>query len=135
MKTVKPQPLHAEHIRYGLGEILSVRQLDGGGVFVADVKFADGTQRTIRLAPQYWVGDTTGLILTTPQCGQIKKRNNQMSDTEIIGKYVSEAQQKRFWGSLQLDFQDGNLSLIRKEETIKIQTRTGNNRDDSQPRF
>lgn len=54
-----------------------------------------------------------------------------MSDKELIDKYVSEAQQKHLWGSLQLDFQDGNLSLIRKEETIKIRTRTGNNRDDS----
>lgn len=58
-----------------------------------------------------------------------------MSDKELIDKYISEAQQKRFWGSLQLDFQDGILSLIRKEETIKVRSRTGNNRDDNyQPR-
>lgn len=53
-----------------------------------------------------------------------------MSDKEIIDKYITEAQRARFWGSLQLDFQDGALALIRKEETIKIKTRTGNNRDD-----
>jgi carbonic anhydrase len=53
-----------------------------------------------------------------------------MSDKELIDKYVSEVQQKRFWGSLQLDFQDGNLALVRKEETIKVRTRMGNNRDD-----
>ena len=57
-----------------------------------------------------------------------------MSDKELIEKYLTEVQQKRFWGSLQLDFQDGVLSLIRKEETIKIKTRMGNNRDDNQPR-
>jgi hypothetical protein len=61
------------------------------------------------------------------------ERKASMSDKELIDKYVSEAQGKRFWGTLQLDFQDGRLSLIRKEETIKISTRTGNNRDDRQP--
>ncbi len=55
-----------------------------------------------------------------------------MSDKELIEKYINDAQQRRLWGSLQLDFQDGVLALIRKEETIKIKTRMGNNRDDSQ---
>src|SRR5437899_3018296 len=64
---VKPKPLSAEHVRYGVGQVLSVRELDNaGGVFVADVKFADGTQRTIRLAPQFWVGDISNLISSPP---------------------------------------------------------------------
>ena len=53
-----------------------------------------------------------------------------MSDGEVIEKYVSEAQRQRFWGSIELTFQDGQLALVRKEETIKI--RTGNNRDAQQ---
>jgi hypothetical protein len=47
------EPQYAEHIRYGLGEIRAVRELDKGG-FVADVRFADGSERTIQLAPEYW---------------------------------------------------------------------------------
>jgi len=74
MKTPKPVPLHAEHVRYGLGDILAVRELDGGGVLVADVKFADGTQRTIRLAPEYWVSDISTLALPSTPATPKRKR-------------------------------------------------------------
>ena len=50
-----------------------------------------------------------------------------MSDNEIVDKYVRDAQRQHFWGNLELAFQDGQLALIRREETIKI--RMGNNRD------
>jgi hypothetical protein len=43
---------------------------------------------------------------------------------------LEEVKGARFWGSLQLDFNDGELVLIRKSETIKI--RKENNRDDGQ---
>jgi hypothetical protein len=41
-------------------------------------------------------------------------------DKAIVEKYLNEVKQRRFWGSLQLDFQDGQLVLIRKQGTIKI---------------
>lgn len=51
-----------------------------------------------------------------------------MSNEELISKYVRDAQQSRFWGMLQLDFQDGQLTLIRREETIKVKpNHTGSN--------
>jgi hypothetical protein len=39
-----------EHVRYGHGKVLVVRQVDGtANSFMADVKFADGTTRTLLL--------------------------------------------------------------------------------------
>ena len=61
---LKPKPVLriADHIWFGPGQILSVRELDaGGGVFVADVKFEDAT-RTIRLLPEYWRSGILRLI-------------------------------------------------------------------------
>ncbi|HKT87950.1 MAG TPA: hypothetical protein VJQ59_05915 [Candidatus Sulfotelmatobacter sp.] len=54
-RSEKSQPHFADHVRYGRGEVLSVRELDsGGGIYVAVVRFADGTERCIRLSPEYW---------------------------------------------------------------------------------
>lgn len=55
-------------------------------------------------------------------------------ERELIERFIREAEATKLWGSIQLDFQDGQLSLIRREETVKVRTRTGNNRDDYQPR-
>ena len=53
-----------------------------------------------------------------------------MSNEELVSKYVRDAQQARLWGMLQLDFQDGQLTLIRREETIKVKSNhTGSNRE------
>jgi hypothetical protein len=38
---------------------------------------------------------------------------------ELIDKYVRQAEEARLWGTLQFDFQDGQLTLIRREETFK----------------
>jgi hypothetical protein len=38
---------------------------------------------------------------------------------ELIDKYVRQAEETRLWGMLQFDFQDGQLTLIRREETFK----------------
>ena len=55
MKKPKAEPRCADHVHYGRGMILEVRQLDGGvGVFVADLKFPDGSRRTIALDSRYW---------------------------------------------------------------------------------
>jgi hypothetical protein len=39
--------------------------------------------------------------------------------TDLIDKYVRQAEETRLWGMLQFDFQDGVLTLIRREETFK----------------
>jgi hypothetical protein len=38
---------------------------------------------------------------------------------ELIDRYVRQAEEMRLWGMLQFDFQDGQLTLIRREETFK----------------
>jgi len=38
---------------------------------------------------------------------------------EVIDKYVRQAEENRLWGMLQFDFQDGQVTLIRREETFK----------------
>lgn len=50
-----------------------------------------------------------------------------MPTKELIDTYIREAAEKRLWGYLQIDFQDGQPVLIRKEETIKL-NRVENNR-------
>ena len=67
MKKAKPQPRLADHRLYGRGEVLAVRELDnGGGVFVADIKFGD-SERTIRLAQEYWQTSIADLVPTPPR--------------------------------------------------------------------
>ena len=81
MKT-KPKLIYADHVVYGRGRVRAVRQLDGGEVFVADVKFSDGTQRAIRLAPEYWHSDVTLLINKALKLGKGPKRSDQFEDTK-----------------------------------------------------
>jgi len=38
-----------------------------------------------------------------------------------LSRLLEEAKAERLWGSIQLDFQDGELVLIRRTETRKIQ--------------
>jgi hypothetical protein len=52
----KLAPRYAQHVRYGTAEIVAVRELGSSGL-VADVTFPDGTERTIRPAPEYWISD------------------------------------------------------------------------------
>jgi hypothetical protein len=42
-----------------------------------------------------------------------------MSNKEVIDKHIADAQRSRLWGCLQFDFQDGQLVLVRKQETFK----------------
>ena len=65
MTKAKPQPLIADHVRYGRGEVLSVHTLDTG-ILAALVRFADGSERTIRLDPQYWHSSIADLAPTPP---------------------------------------------------------------------
>jgi hypothetical protein len=51
-----------------------------------------------------------------------------MTTQEEIAQLLQDIQKRKFWGVLQLEFQQGELSLIRKTETIKT-TRKGSNRE------
>lgn len=61
-----------DHKLYGTGTILAVRQLDSGAP-VADVKFADGTTRCIRLSQEYWTSDVSDLTPTPPKVKRVRK--------------------------------------------------------------
>jgi hypothetical protein len=39
-----------------------------------------------------------------------------------VEKMLHEIEQVRFWGSMQIDFQNGQVTLIRKTETFKPQS-------------
>jgi hypothetical protein len=60
-KISKPQPRLLEHVRYGEGKLVWVRQLDSGDCVVS-VKFGDGTERVLQLRQQYWISDIASLI-------------------------------------------------------------------------
>jgi hypothetical protein len=72
-KAVKPRkpkaaPRHIEHVRYGMGRVLAVRQIDGSDDgYMADVRFADGTVRTLLLVQRVWISDIAPLIPEPPK--------------------------------------------------------------------
>jgi len=45
---------------------------------------------------------------------------------EFIPELIAELKRGRFWGSLQIDFQNGEVLLIRKTETLKVSPATPN---------
>jgi hypothetical protein len=47
-----------------------------------------------------------------------------------LDRVIQEASAVGFWGQVELDFNDGELVVIRKTETTKLKTRKGANRDD-----
>lgn len=55
------EPRLLEHVRYGLGKLIGVRQLDNGDYAVV-VKFGDGATRVLRLEQRYWVTNIASLI-------------------------------------------------------------------------
>jgi hypothetical protein len=60
-KVSKPEPRLLEHVRYGQGKLVCVRQLDSGD-YVVVVQFADGAERVIRLDQSFWTSDIASLI-------------------------------------------------------------------------
>jgi hypothetical protein len=42
-----------------------------------------------------------------------------MATDLIIDKYLRQAVETRLWGMIQLDYQDGQVTLIRRTETFK----------------
>ncbi len=68
-KPKKPRaaPQFIEHVRFGLGRVLAVRQIDGtDDSYMADVKFTDGTSRTLLLVQRVWLTDIAPLIPEPP---------------------------------------------------------------------
>lgn len=65
-KRSKPQPQNrqVEHRVWGIGNLLHVRPLDGG-MFAAVVNF-NGVDRTIRLAPDYFITPIADIMKLAP---------------------------------------------------------------------
>jgi hypothetical protein len=81
VKTPKPKLRHAEHVRYGSGDVLAVRQLDSAGhVLVADVRFEDGSERTIRLLPEYWSSSIADLYPTPVKANRVRKKLDVLAE-------------------------------------------------------
>lgn len=51
---------------------------------------------------------------------------------EVIA-LIQTIQQDKFWGNLQIDFRDGEVSLIRKTETIKLNGMEKNRHNEASP--
>lgn len=47
---------------------------------------------------------------------------------------LKQAASDRFWGNIQFDFQGGEITVIRKSETIKLQGKENNSRPYDQTR-
>jgi hypothetical protein len=63
----KAAPQSIEHVAFGVGRVLAVRQVDGTNGYIADLKFHDGVSRTIRLDQVFWVNDINPLIPMPPK--------------------------------------------------------------------
>jgi hypothetical protein len=46
-----------------------------------------------------------------------------MLEVPELQKMLQEAQQNGFWGTIELTFQDGQFTMLRKVQTVKIQER------------
>lgn len=46
---------------------------------------------------------------------------------EHLRKLLQDAEDKRFWGAIELEYKDGQVATVRKTETMKL--RRGNIRD------
>jgi hypothetical protein len=39
---------------------------------------------------------------------------------EQIAKLISDLTRKKFWGKVEIEFRDGQVTILRKSETIKL---------------
>ncbi len=81
VKTPKPEPRVVEHVRYGPGKVLGVRQLDNGDHAV-QVEFGDGTTRTLVLDQTFWVTSIRSLLPSKPVRCPAKPKPEPMEVTE-----------------------------------------------------
>jgi hypothetical protein len=77
-----------EHVRFGEGKLLAIRQVDGSAnAYVVDVKFSDGTTRTLLLAQGYWVNDIKPFLPEPPKrCRAAKAKPVLEVDASITGE-------------------------------------------------
>jgi hypothetical protein len=76
----RPEFRVLEHMRYGQGKLVSVRQLDYGD-YVAVVRFGDGTERSLQLCQRYWLSNIASLI-PVPRPVSKPRLNSATSDDE-----------------------------------------------------
>jgi len=79
---MKLAPLTAEHVRYGTGEVLSVRTLDAG-ILAAVVRFPDGAERCIRLDQRYWLTCIDALKPTPPKPPKRVRKTSAAKPIEV----------------------------------------------------
>ena len=48
---------------------------------------------------------------------------------EHLKKLLQDAEQAHFWGAIELEYKDGQVTTVRKTETTKLISRRGNVRD------
>jgi hypothetical protein len=81
-----------EHVRFGKGKLLAVRQIDGSANdFVVDVKFADGTTRTLLLTQHFWVNDIGPFIPKTPKPHHVRVKRHVVEETGEVGEEAEAA--------------------------------------------
>jgi hypothetical protein len=43
-----------------------------------------------------------------------------VKDVETVTKLISDLAAKRFWGKVEVEYRDGEITILRKSETIKL---------------
>ncbi|MGA7766014.1 MAG: hypothetical protein WCA27_07280 [Candidatus Sulfotelmatobacter sp.] len=97
-ETARPKPEKlklervVEHVRYGKGKPIEIRQLDDGGHAVV-VKFGDGAKRVLRLEQRYWVSNIASLIPPPPKPARRASKKKALDIEENAdGEEVTEAE-------------------------------------------
>lgn len=79
---VKSELRELEHVRYGRGVILELRQLDGGE-YAAAVRFGDRVVRVLRLEQRYWVTNVASLLPAPPKPERRAARKKPVEIEEV----------------------------------------------------
>lgn len=86
-----------EHVRYGKGKPIEVRQLDNAE-YALVVKFGDGVERVLRLEQKYWLSNIASLIPAPPAPPKPARRAAKAKALEIEevadSEEVSEAEER-----------------------------------------
>lgn len=82
LKAPTPEPRVLEHVHFGHGKLVGLRQLDNGDRTV-QVEFGDGATRTIRLDQSYWITPISELLPAPPTpIRRVAKPQNDASDAD-----------------------------------------------------
>jgi len=89
-KAVKPRkpksaPRFIEHVHFGLGRVLALRQIDGTNNYMADIRFGDGSTRTLLLIQRVWISDIAPLIPEPkPRLAPINAEPDVCEETQAV---------------------------------------------------